>query len=117
MLDSIATSVSARRARRFLWLGVITVVLVTAFAAPSASASRFRAGPDITGDPAGRSSQWIARPPLRQARGGLSVAKVGRQILAIGGFKRVGEVETIIDVVEARRGDVYLATVGEHATY
>jgi N-acetylneuraminic acid mutarotase len=99
MLDSIATSVSARRARRLLWLGVITVVLVTAFAAPSTSAPRFRAGPDVTGDKAGRSSQWIARPPLRQARGGLGVAKVGRQILAISGFDR----DNLFDVVEARR--------------
>src|SRR5215207_2159561 len=103
MLDWTPTSISTRRARRLLWLGVITVVLVTAFAAPSASASRFRAGPDVTGHEAGRSSQWIARPPLRQARGGLSVAKVGRQILAIGGFRRVGDMFTLFDVVEARR--------------
>jgi N-acetylneuraminic acid mutarotase len=103
MLDSIATSVSARRARRLLWLGVITVVLVTAFAAPSTSAPRFRAGPDVTDDEAARSSQWIARPPLRQARGGLGVAKVDRQILAIGGFVRVGDGGPVFDVVEARR--------------
>ena len=87
MLDWTPPPISTRRAGRLLWLGVITVVLVTAFAAPSTSAPRFRAGPDITGDQAGRSSQWIARPPLRQARGGLGVAKVGRQILAIGGFE------------------------------
>jgi N-acetylneuraminic acid mutarotase len=79
------------------------VVLITAFAAPSTSAPRFRAGPNITGDEAGRSSQWIARPPLRQARGGLGVAKVDRQILAIGGFVRVGQGGTVFDVVEARR--------------
>jgi N-acetylneuraminic acid mutarotase len=39
------------------------------------------------------------RPPLRQARGGLGVAKVGRQILAISGFDDVN----FFDVVEARR--------------
>jgi N-acetylneuraminic acid mutarotase len=99
MLDWTPTPISTRRAGRLLWLGVSTVVLVTAFAAPSISAPRFRAGPDITGDEAGRSSQWIARPPLRQARGGLGVAKVGRQILAIGGF----EGDNFFDVVEARR--------------
>jgi N-acetylneuraminic acid mutarotase len=99
MLDWTPTPISTRRAGRLLWLGVITVVLVTAFAAPSTSAPRSPAGPDVTGDQAGRSSQWIARPPLRQARGGLGVAKVGRQILAIGGF----EGDNVFDVVEARR--------------
>jgi hypothetical protein len=99
MLDWTPTPISTRRAGRLLWLGVITVVLVTAFAAPSTSAPRSPAGPDVTGDQAGRSSQWIARPPLRQARGGLGVAKVGRQILVIGGF----EGDNVFDVVEARR--------------
>jgi len=103
MLNWTPTPISTRRAGRFLWLGVITVVLITAFAAPSTSAPRYRAGPDVTGDQAGRSSQWIARPPLRHARGGLGVAKVGRQILAIGGFQVVDEVATVFDVVEARR--------------
>jgi N-acetylneuraminic acid mutarotase len=103
MLDGTPTPISARRAGRLLWLGVITMVLITAFAAPSTSAPRFRTGPNITGKQAGRSSQWTARPPLRQARGGLGVANVGRQILAIGGFERVGEVATVFDVVEARR--------------
>jgi N-acetylneuraminic acid mutarotase len=103
MLDWTPTPISTRRAGRLLWLGVITVVLVTAFAAPSTSAPRFRAGPDVTGEQAGRSSQWIARPPLRQARGGLGVAKVDRQILAIGGFVRVGDGGPVFDVVEARR--------------
>jgi N-acetylneuraminic acid mutarotase len=99
MLDWTPTPISARRAGRLLWVAIITVVLVTAFAAPSTSAPRFRTGPDVTGDEAGRSSQWIARPPLRQARGGLGVAKVGRQILAIGGFDDLNT----FDVVEARR--------------
>jgi Kelch motif len=103
MLNRTPTPISARRAGRFLCLGVITVVLVTAFAAPSTSAPRFRTEPNITGDQAGRSSQWIARPPLRQARAGLGVAKAGRQILAIGGFEVVDEVATVFDVVEARR--------------
>jgi N-acetylneuraminic acid mutarotase len=99
MLDWTPTPISTRRAGRLLWLGVITVVLITAFAAPSTSAPRFRTEPNITGDEAGRSSQWIARPPLRQARGGLGVAKVDRQILAIAGF----EGDDVFDVVEARR--------------
>ena len=99
MLNGTPTPISARRASRFLWLAIITVVLIPAFAAPSTSAPRSAAGPDITGDQAGRSSQWIARPPLRQARGGLGVAKVGRQILAISGFDR----DNLFDVVEARR--------------
>jgi hypothetical protein len=103
MLDWTPTLISTRRAGRFLSLGVVTVVLITAFAAPSTSAPRFRAGPDVTGGQAGRSSQWIAQPPLRQARGGLGVAKVGRHILAIGGFEVVGRVSTVFDVVEARR--------------
>ena len=103
MLDWTPPPIGTRRAGRLLWLGVITVVLVTAVAAPSTAAPRSPAGPDITGDQAGRSSQWIARPPLRQARGGLGVAKVGRQILAIGGFEVVDEVATVFDVVEARR--------------
>jgi len=103
MLNWTPPPISARRAGRLLRLGVITVVLITAFAAPSTSAPRYRAGPDVTGDQAGRSSQWIARPPLRHARGGLGVAKVGRQILAIGGFQVVDEVATVFDVVEARR--------------
>jgi hypothetical protein len=60
MLNRTPTPISARRAGRFLCLGVITVVLVTAFAAPSTSAPRFRTEPNITGDQAGRSSQWIA---------------------------------------------------------
>jgi len=79
------------------------VVLITAFAAPSTSAPRFRTEPNITGDQAGQFSQWIARPPLRQARAGLGVVKVGRQILAVGGFVRVGDMSTVFDVVEARR--------------
>jgi hypothetical protein len=103
MLEWTPPPSSARRAGRFLWLGVITVVLITAFAAPSTSAPWFRTGPNITGAEVARSSQWIARPPLRQARGGLGVAKVGRQILAIGGFVRVGQGGTVFDVVEARR--------------
>jgi N-acetylneuraminic acid mutarotase len=102
MLDWTPTPISARRAGRLLWLGVITVVLITAFAAPSTSAPRFRTEPSITGDQAARSSQWIARPPLRQARGGLGVAKVGRQILAISGFKGFNEGD-LLDSVEARR--------------
>jgi hypothetical protein len=99
MLDWTATPISARRAGRLLWLGVITVVLVTALAGPAISFPRSAAGPDVAGDKAGRSGQWTARPPLRQARGGLGVAKVGRQILAIAGF--VGD--DVLDVVEARR--------------
>jgi hypothetical protein len=99
MLDWTPTPIGTRRAGRFLWLGVITVVLVTALATPSTSAPRSAAGPELDGDEAGRSSQWIARPPLRQARGGLGVAKAGRQILAIGGF----EGDNVFDVVEARR--------------
>ena len=86
MLNGTPTPISPRRVRRLICPGDITVVVVTASAAPSTSAPQSRAEPDISGDQAGRSSQWIARPPLRQARGGLSVAKVGRQILAIGGF-------------------------------
>jgi hypothetical protein len=99
MLDWTPPPISTRRAGRLLWLGVITVVLITAFATPSTAAPRFRAGPDVTRDEASRSSQWIARPPLRQARAGLGVAKVGRHILAIGGF----EGNNVFDVVEARR--------------
>jgi Kelch motif len=99
MLDWTSVPISARRVGRLLRLGVITVVLITAFAAPSTSAPRPRTGLNIAGDEAGRSSQWIARPPLRQARGGLGVAKVGRQILAISGF----DANTFFDVVEARR--------------
>jgi N-acetylneuraminic acid mutarotase len=103
MLDWTPTPISTRRAGRLLWLGVSTVVLVTALAGPAISAPRSPAGPNIAGDKAGRSSQWTARPPLRQARGGLGVAKVGRQILAIGGFKEVNDMFTLFDVVEARR--------------
>ena len=99
MLDWTPPPISTRRAGRLLWLGVITVVLITAFAAPSTAAPRSAAGPTIIGDQAGRSSQWIARPPLRQARGGLGVATVSRQILAISGF----EGDNLFDVVEARR--------------
>jgi N-acetylneuraminic acid mutarotase len=79
------------------------VVLVTALAGPATAAPRSAAGPNLAADEAGQSSQWTARPPLRQARGGLGVAKVGRQILAIGGFEVVDEVATVFDVVEARR--------------
>jgi hypothetical protein len=103
MLDWTPPPISTRRAGRFLWLGVITAVVVAALAGPAMSAPRFRAGPDVTGDQAGRSSQWTARPPLRQGRGGLGVAKVGRQILAISGFEVVNDVFTPFDVVEARR--------------
>lgn len=98
MLDWTPTPISARRAGQLLGLGVVTVVLITAFATPSTSAPRPRTGLNITGDEAGQSSQWIARPPLRQARGGLGVAKVGQQILAIGGF----DDDNTFDVVEAR---------------
>jgi N-acetylneuraminic acid mutarotase len=91
-----ATRISARR---LLGLGVMTVVFVTAFAGPAISAPASAGGSDVAGDEAGRSSQWIARPPLRHARGGLGVAKVGRQILAIGGFDE----NNILDAVEARR--------------
>jgi hypothetical protein len=103
MLDWAPTPISARRAGRLLWLGVITVVLVTALAGPAISVPRSPAGPNAAGDKAGRSSQWTARPPLRHARGGLGVAKVGRQILAIGGFREVNDVFTLFEVVEARR--------------
>jgi hypothetical protein len=94
-----AIRISARRARRLLWLGIITVVLVTALAGPAISVPRSAVGPDVASDKAGPSSQWTARPPLRHARGGLGVATVGRQILAIGGFDE----DTTFDVVEARR--------------
>jgi hypothetical protein len=103
MLDWTPTPISARRAGRLLWLAIITVVLITALAGPAISVPPSAAGSDVTGDQAGRSGQWIARPPLRQARAGLGVARVGRQILAIGGFERVGVVTTVFDVVEARR--------------
>ena len=99
MLNWTPTPISARRAGRLLWLGGITVVLVTALAGPAISAPLSAGGPDVAGEEAGRSSQWTARPPLRQARGGLGVAKVGRQILAIGGFDNANT----FDVVEARR--------------
>jgi N-acetylneuraminic acid mutarotase len=79
------------------------VLLVAVLAAPSTSAPGSAAEPDVAGGEAGRSSQWTARPPLREARGGLGVATVDRQILAIGGFKVVDEVGTLFDVVEARR--------------
>jgi hypothetical protein len=79
--------------------GVITVVLVAALAGPAISVPRSAAGPDVVGDEAGRSGQWTARPPLLHARGGLGVATVGRQILAIGGF----DDNITFDVVEARR--------------
>ena len=91
-----ATRISARR---LLGLGVMTVLFVTAFAGPAISAPASAAGSDVAGDEVGRSSQWIARPPLRHARGGLGVATVGGQILAIGGFDE----DTLFDVVEARR--------------
>jgi N-acetylneuraminic acid mutarotase len=77
----------------------MTVVFVTAFAGPAISAPASAGGSDVAGDEAGRSSQWIARPPLRHARGGLGVATVGGQILAIGGFDETN----IFDAVEARR--------------
>jgi N-acetylneuraminic acid mutarotase len=99
MLDWTPTPISARRAGRLLWLGVITVVFVTALAGPAISAPPSAAGSHVAGDEASRSSRWIARPPLRHARGGLGVATVGRQILAIGGFDDA----TTFDVVEARR--------------
>ena len=101
MLDWTVTLISARRAGRLLGLGVITLVLVTALAGPAISApqSASAAGPDVAGDQAGRSSQWTARPPLRQARGGLGVATVDGQILAIGGFDEL----SYFGVVEARR--------------
>jgi N-acetylneuraminic acid mutarotase len=99
MLNGTATPISAQRAGRLLGLGVITLVFVTAFAGPAISAPPSAAGSDVAGDEAGRWSQWIARPPLRHARGGLGVATVGGQILAIGGFDE----DTIFDVVEARR--------------
>ena len=102
MLNGTPTPTSTRRAGRLLRLGVITVVLITAFAAPSTAAPRTPAGPNIAGGQAGRSSQWIARPPLRHARGGLGVARVRRQIFAIGGFEVVDKVATYFDVVEAR---------------
>jgi hypothetical protein len=85
--------------RRLLWLGVIMVVFVTALAGPGFSAPPSAAGSQVAGDEAGHSSRWIARPPLRQARGGLGVATVGGRILAIGGFDDA----TVFDVVEARR--------------
>jgi Kelch motif len=94
-----ATRISARRGGRLLGLGVITVVFVTALAGPASSAPRSAAGSHVGGDEVGRSSRWVARPPLRHARGGLGVATVGRQILAVGGFDE----DTTFDVVEARR--------------
>jgi hypothetical protein len=99
MLDWTAITISARRAGRLLGLGIITVLLVAVLAAPSTSAPRSAAEPDVAGGQAGRSGQWIARPPLQHARGGLGVATVGRQILAIGGFDE----NITFDVVEARR--------------
>ena len=103
MLDWTPTPISARRRGRLLWPGVITVVLVTALAGPAIAVPWSAAGPNLAADEAGRSSQWTAQPPLRQARGGLGVAKVRRQILAIGGFEVVDDVATVFDVVEGRR--------------
>jgi N-acetylneuraminic acid mutarotase len=51
---------------------------------------------------AASSSQWTARPSLRHARGGLGVATVDRQILAIGGFDGDNPAH-ILDVVEGRQ--------------
>lgn len=98
MADWTATHISDRRARRLLRLGVIPVVLVTALAAPAISALRFAPGPDLAGAEAGSSSQWMALPPLRQARAGLDVATVDGRILAIGGFAQ----DNAFNVVEAR---------------
>ena len=99
MLNGTAIPIGARRGGRLLWLGVVTVVFVTALAGPAISAPPSAAGSDVAGDQAGQSSRWTARPPLRHARGGLGVAEVGRHILAIGGFDDA----TVFDVVEARR--------------
>jgi hypothetical protein len=48
----------------------------------------------------GRALQWVARPPLGQARAGLGVATANRQIFAIGGFS---EGFVLHEEVEARR--------------
>ena len=98
MLNWTAGLNRAWRRNRLLLLGLVTVALVPGLAEPSGIA-RSAAGLDVAGNEAGRSSQWIERPPLRHARGGLGVAKVGGQILAIGGFDEVD----VFDVVEARR--------------
>jgi Kelch motif len=85
---------------------VSTLVMATLalVGAPSAALAKSNeaavdwARPDVAGAEAASSSQWTARPPLRQARSGLDVTTVDGQILAVGGFDQ----ENIFDVVEAR---------------
>jgi hypothetical protein len=80
MLDWTPKPISARRARRLLWRGVITLVLVTALAAPAIAVAPSAAGSDFAGGQVGRGSQWIARPPLRQA---LRLVTLRRQYPAV----------------------------------
>ncbi len=70
MPDWTAVRINTRRGGRLLGLVVITVVFVTALAGPAISAPPSAAGSHVAGDEAGRSSRWLARPPLRHARGG-----------------------------------------------
>jgi N-acetylneuraminic acid mutarotase len=56
-------------------------------------------GRDATVGSASSSQQWVPRPPLRQARGGLEVVTIDGKILAIGGFKG----DDVFPDVEVRR--------------
>ncbi|TMQ90681.1 hypothetical protein ETD83_34440 [Actinomadura soli] len=97
MLGWMATLAGVRRIGRFLGLGLIPAMLVGVLAAPARSGP----GPEPAPGEAGHRSQWTARPALQQARDALSVTKVGRHILAIGGTDPLRDKD--LDVVEARR--------------
>jgi N-acetylneuraminic acid mutarotase len=93
------TTIDAWRSGWLLGLGLILVLLLTAFAPPAKSSSEPAHDRDLTRGAASRSSQWTAQPPLQLSRNGLGVVRVGDKILAIGGH-RPGEHE--FDAVEAR---------------
>lgn len=96
--NSTTTRGRAKRNARLTTLGGIAVALLTAVHAPQAVAAPPAAAPSGVDDAAG-SSRWTPHPPLRHARAGLSVATVGGQILAIGGF----DPAQTFDAVETRR--------------
>jgi len=90
--------VTARRFRAAFALGVALCFATALPLAVQALPGDVDPTAGVAGETDGSSSQWVTRPPLRQARGGLGVATVDGQILAISGFDFKG----LYDVVEAR---------------
>jgi len=104
MTQSTAPQGRTRRGRSHSWLPALTLVMLTALAAPYAgsAAGSPQLGLAATNLVGGQveASQWTQRPPLQSPRFAHDVATVDGSILVVGGATSF---EELLETVEARQ--------------